>query len=555
MKGKTGSAGELTADTIYYNGVVIPMTGEATRGEAVAVAGEEILEVGSWEAVAKYRDEHTVMEDLTGAVLLPGFYDAHSHFGTVGLTAKYHVDLNSPPLGTMCCVEDYLQALRERAEQTPPGEPIFGSFYDETLIREMRPPTRWELDGVSTKHPIILDHVTSHNMTVNSLTLQLAGIDENTPDPPGGVIRRNEDGVPIGTLEENAVLIIWFHEAFHFLGTRSQLLEALEFASELYARKGVTTANEGSIADPELYQEALALGKLKIRAELWFAPEDLLSGKIPSDMGSSMITAGGAKLFQDGSLSCRTAHLTEPYLPEPSSAGRKGAEPDVGYPARTPEELNELVRRIYQAGFQVYAHCNGDAAIDAFLTAVERAAGSCDVPDARPVCVHAQTAREDQLLKMKELGMIPTFYVSNLYYVGDRFRELFLGEARAERCDPIGSAMKLGLPATMHTDAPVQPQDPLFLIWTAVNRRTAKGQLLGPEERLTPYQALCAVTSYPAYQNKEEARKGTIEKGKLADFVVLDRNPLEIDPMEIKNIQVLRTIVGNRTVYRARQVR
>lgn len=445
----------------------------------------------------------------------------------------------------MRCIRDYQEALAERAAGTPKGQPVLGTGYDGTTIDEMRHPTRYELDAVSTEHPVILNHVTAHSMTVNSLALKIIGIDETTPDPPGGVIHRDERGVPTGVLEESAVFSVWYNEKLNIFGTQEQQLEAFGYNSEIYAAAGVTTANEGSIANLEQYRRAVQLGKLKIRAALWFDPKTLKEAEAPLRSGSSMLTIGGGKTFQDGSINCYTAYLTKPYKTTPD-----GHSADYrGYPCMPAEQLAAQVAEVTEAGYNMFVHCNGDAAVDDVLAAYESVRRRLDDSRIRLTCIHAQTARLDQLETMKRLSVIPSFYVSNIYYTGDRFRDLFLGEERAAFADPIGTAMRMGLPATMHLDTPVQPQDPLLSMWSAVNRVTSGGSVLGAEERITPYQALLANTINAAYQNREEAEKGTIEPGKLADFVILDSDPMAVDPMEIKDIEVLKTIVGNRVVY------
>lgn len=534
---------EKQADTIYYNGIIIPMTGETDRADAVAVSGEQIIAVGTLDAVNETAGRRTEFEDLHGKVMLPGFYDGHSHFSTGGLTSLYYADLRSKPIGKMTCIKDYQHALREKAKSIPKGEPILGSGYDQTTIKEMRHPSRYELDQVSTEHPVILNHVTAHSMTVNSMALEIMGIDENTPDPDGGMIHRDENGIPTGLLEESAVFSVWYNKDFNIFGTQEEQMEAFAYNSRLYASVGVTTANEGSIANLQQYENALTNGKLHIRASLWFAPEVLVKDRPQSD--TSMLTIGGGKAFQDGSINCYTAYLTKPY-----TSVEKGMDAGYcGYPSMSPEKLDEIVGTVTDAGYNMYIHCNGDAAIDDVLQAYEHVRKRHPGEDIRLVCIHAQTVRMDQLEKMKKYDIIPSFYVSNLFYTGDRFRDIFLGEERTEFINPIGTAMKMGLPATMHLDTPVQPQNPLLSMWTAVNRMTAGGSMIGAEERITPYQALLANTYYPAYQNKEEGLKGTLEPGKLADFVILDQNPMDIDPMKIKDIEVLKTIVGNREVY------
>lgn len=535
----------IQADTLYKNGTIIPMTGEDHRLEAVAVRDGRIIGAGSQKALAGMVGPLTQVVDLGGHVMLPGFYDGHSHFSTAGLTSLYYVSLHSAPVGTMTCIDDYLDALRDRAKITPKGQPILASGYDDAGIKEMRHPTRKDLDKVSTQHPIVLNHITAHSMSVNSAALSIIGIDRHTPDPEGGAILRDEAGEPTGVLEETAVFYVWNDKTLNVFGTPDMQMAALEHNCMVYASKGITTANEGSIADLGMYQRALAGGHLKIRVSLWFDPQELLKHKDGLRSGSPRIHIGGAKAFQDGSPWLGTAFLSQPYKGTLSGTpkGHRGA------PNMPREKLGELVTAVHNAGFNMFIHCNGDAAIDDVLWAFEQAITANPRTDLRHVCIHAQTARPDQLEKMLALGVDPSFYLSSVYYFGEKMRNIFLGEARANRSNPIGSAMRLGLRASTHLDSPVQPQDPLLSIWAAVNRITHVGRELGCEECITPYQGLLANTLYPAWQNGEQDLKGTIEPGKYADFVVLEENPLTVDPMAIKNIDVITTIVGGEVVY------
>lgn len=537
----------LYADTIIKGGKIITMTGEDDTASWVAVQDGIIIDVGISSGYDRYIGPDTVVRDLEGQVMLPGFYDGHSHFSTGGLTALYYEDLRSKPIGTMTCIADYIKALKNRASITPEHKPVLGTGYDQTTISEMRHPTRHELDMVSTGRPVILNHVTAHIMAVNSKALEIMGINADTPDPEGGVIRRDKDGIPNGILEESAVFYVWNNKEFNIFGTFDEQMEAFAYNSHIYASHGVTTANEGSIANLQQYEEAVRRGKMKIRSVLWFAPKDLLSDTppIPSDDVKNMISVGGGKIFADGSVNTYTAWLTRPYhVKEPGMD-----EQFAGYPAISYDGLNDAVSQVTDRGYNMYIHCNGDAAIDECIKAYKKVRQKHPDDSLKLVLVHAQCARKDQLLEMQKYSITPSFYCSNVYYAGDRFRYIFLGPERAENCNPIGSAMDLGLLCTMHLDTPVQPQDPIMSIWAAVNRKTASGKTLGKDQCISVYQALLANTFYPAIQNSEGHIKGTIQKGKYADFVILDRDPLSTDPDDLINIQVMETLVGGQTVY------
>jgi predicted amidohydrolase YtcJ len=256
------------------------------------------------------------------------------------------------------------------------------------------------------------------------------------------------------------------------------------------------------------------------------------------------VHTSGVKIWQDGSLQGFTGFLTAPYQTQPE--GRSGY---AGYPARSREKLTEMVLNYHRAGYQIAIHANGDAAIDDVLFAIRAAQKELPRPDARHRIEHCQTPRDDQLDQMKELGITPSFFVGHVYYWGDRHRDIFLGQQRAARISPLASAASRGIRFTIHNDTPVTPVDPLLLVWCAVNRTTKDGRPLGPEQCISPFAALRAVTSDAAWQNFEESVKGTIEVGKLADFVILKDNPLTIDPSKIKDIQIVQTIVAGESRF------
>ena len=278
----------------------------------------------------------------------------------------------------------------------------------------------------------------------------------------------------------------------------------------------------GGAGVPDSREKAVALG----------GPEDRVS-------------VGAVKMLQDGSIQGYTGYLAAPYFRQP-----EGKQDFRGYARRGREELAALVMRYHRAGHQIAVHANGDAAIDDVLYAFEQAQRAFPGKDARHRIEHCQMAREDQLDKMKALGVTPSFFVGHVYYWGDRHREIFMGPERAARISPLESARRRGIRFTVHDDTPVTPVNPLLLVWGAVNRRTREGKVLGAEQRIGVVEALRAVTSDAAWQNFEERRKGSIEAGKLADFVVLDKDPLRVAPAALRDLVIVETVVGGKTVYR-----
>jgi predicted amidohydrolase YtcJ len=533
--------------TIYRGGDVVTLDAENGVVEALGVEGDRIAAVGSEASVRAWAGEDARLVELGGRALLPGFIDAHGHYPGAGIYV-HAADLNSPPIGGVEDLAGLLALLRARAEQTDPGDWVIGMSYDDTLLREARHPTRADLDLVSREHPVGAVHISGHLAAVNTRGLAALGIDRATPDPPGGKIRRDADGEATGVLEETAMEPVM--AGVLQPGIRGSLAIVAE-ANRRYLAAGVTTAQVG-YASPELANLVWLsrLGRIPLRLVIWPGAEwmdAVLAGEAELPHANPLwVRFGAVKLVADGSIQGYTAYLREPYHLAP------GDDPsERGYPRYPKEELLARVASYRAAGHQVAVHGNGDAAIDDILDALEAAQQGDPQLDARPVVIHAQMARPDQLERMQHLRVIPSFFALHTYYWGDRHRERFLGPERAARISPARTAQTLGVRFTLHCDTPVVPMDPLRLVWAAVNRRTTSGQELGPEERIDVASALRAVTLDAAFQHFEEDLKGSLEPGKLADLVILGRSPLAVPPDEIAGIPVLETIVGGETVWRS----
>ncbi len=533
--------------TAYVGGPVLTMDAESSIRSGLAVDGERIALVGDEDEIRLWAKKHGArVVELEGRALLPGFIDAHGHFPGAGLTAVF-VDLNSPPIGTVASIDDRVALLAARAAQTPAGEWIVGIGYDDTLLGERRHPSKRDLDRASTEHPIGVLHISGHLAVANSRGLEAMEISDDTPDPSGGVIRRDAaTGEPSGVLEETAM------QPLQPLLTPGALegWKIIGRAGELYLAQGVTTAQSGlttrrlmSILDWLSW-----LGVIPLRLVLWPDPaaaDALLAGEFAAPAWNpNRVRSGAVKLIADGSIQGYTGYLSRPYQVPP------GDDPDYrGYPRIPRDELIEQVGRYHAAGLQVAVHGNGDAAIDDILEAFERAQRENPRDDARHVVIHAQMTRPDQLDRMKALGLVPSFFSLHTFYWGDRHRKIFMGPERAARMSPARSALARGLRFTIHADAPVVPMEPLRLVWAAVNRRTRSDFVVGPDERLGVMQALRAVTIDAAWQHFEERDKGSLEPGKLADLVLLSRSPLD-DPAGIDRIEVVETVIGGHSVYR-----
>ena len=537
------------ATTVYINGDILTMNDTQPVAEALAVRQGEILAVGKREMVESVSGRDAVLKDLDGDTLLPGFIDSHGHISAV-MSFMAFENIASPPVGPVNSIADIQSLLSAKAEEVPAGEWIMAAGYDDSLLAEQRHPTKFDLDAVSTQHPIMAWHVSGHLMVCNSPCLELAGYTPDREDPEGGVIRRVEgSSEPNGVLEESAVYGIYFDLLpIHEVTTRLGLLQE---AQDYFARFGVTTVQDGAstLADLETLQTAARRGglMLDVVAYPFYRYAEALDGQFPfSQSYAKRFRVGGLKLGLDGSPQGKTAWLTEPYHVPPQGRGADYA----GYPIMKDEALNDYVADMYERNIPVIAHANGDAAMDQLIRAVSNANKLHGRADRRTVIIHAQTARDDQIDAFKAGGMLPSYFAAHTYFWGDWHRDSVLGPERGSRISPLASTLARGVPHTIHNDTPVVPPDMMRLVWAAVNRTTRSGLTLGEEQKISVEDALKAITINGAYQYFEEGSKGSLEPGKLADMVILSDNPLDVDPLTIKDIQVIETIKEGATVYR-----
>jgi predicted amidohydrolase YtcJ len=534
-----------SANVLYIGGPVLTMDPDNRVVDALYTEGDRIVAVGNAAQVRQLAASGARVVNLEGRALMPGFIDAHSHFPGSGLFAVIS-DLNSPPIGAVRSIEDVVAGLRERGKQTGAGKWVVGMGYDDSLLAEKRHPTRADLDRVATDRPVTAIHVSGHLAAVNSEGLKQLGYTRGTPDPANGRVRRDANGEPDGVLEEGPA------ERVMKLVIQPGAWDAIRIvrrANTDYLSAGVTTAQNGYARESDMVAVARAsrFGITPLRTILWPSYEvadHLLDGSFTFATRDPLwVRQGAVKIQADGSIQGYTANLREPYFKPP------GDDPSFrGYARMKKEELMERVVRYHRAGLQVAVHGNGDAAIDDVLDAFAAAQQAQPRPDARHIIVHAQMARDDQLDRMKTLGVIPSFFVLHTYYWADRHRDIFLGPERTARISPTRGAVDRGLRFTLHADTPVVPMNPLRIVWSAVNRRSTSGAVVGPEQRIDTMRALRAVTIDAAFQHFEENEKGSLEPGKLADLVILDRSPLD-DPEHIDEIRVLDTIIGGRSVY------
>ena len=541
------------ADSIYFGGDIVTVNDARPTAEAVAVKGEKILAVGSLDELTQSsKSETTQMIDLQGKTLLPGFIDPHSHFIN-GMAMEDQANVTAPPVGPASTAAEIVAELQRFAEakSKQPGDLILGYGYDDNMLPADHPLTRDDLDPAFPDNPVIVLHVSTHGAVLNTAALEKFGISAATETPPGGVIARKPGSMePTGLLMETAWIPL--HEQ---LPASSPELEPaqIKYAQDLYAAAGVTTAQDGATMAPqvEVLQRAADRGELFIDLISYPFIGDLekVLATHPADTFGSYhqhLKLGGCKILADGSPQGKTAFFTTPYL-----TGGPGGEQDwSGEPTFPQDTLDAMFKTCYDNGLQVIAHANGDAGIDAVLKGHESAiAGSAD-KDRRTVIIHSQFVRKDQLQKYADYKMIPSFYTEHTFFFGEAHIKN-RGLEQASFISPMKTAMAMGLKPTNHTDFSVVPIDQMMVVWSAVNRKLRSGEVLGPEERISPLDAIKAITINAAHQYFEEASKGSIEPGKLADLVILDKNPLKVDPDAIKDIKVMETIKQGRTIYKA----
>ncbi len=536
------------ADTIFAGDHIVTMEPGRPAVEAVAVRGETIVAAGARGDVMALRGDATRVVELGQRALLPGFIDTHGHFLAVGMTLDA-LALHPPPVGDVRTIDDIVRKIRAwiAERDIPPGEMVSGGGYDDSLLAENRHPTRFDLDRASTEHPIVLTHVSGHLRTANSLALRVAGVTGDTPDPPGGHIRRIAGtGEPDGVLEETAGGLV----GSSWLFRPTDDLEGLaRRAIDVYTSYGTTTIQDGATGGEMVRQLRAAAEREPFAADVAVFPrfrtlEDAERATLEADYRGGLRVAG-VKFSLDGSPQGRTAWVTEPY-----HEGPPGAPADYrAYGTLDPELYRAGAAHLIRRGVPILVHANGDAAIDLMLDGVEVAVAGIDPPpDHRAVIIHAQLMRADQLDRAAVLGAVPSFFSAHAFFWGDWHRRSF-GEARGNAISPVRWAIERGVRFTVHNDAPVVPPDIMRLVSITVNRRTRSGHVLGPEQRATVHEALHAVTLGAAYQYFEEDVKGSIAPGKQADLVVLETNPLTADPAELEHIRVVETFSRGRSVY------
>jgi hypothetical protein len=539
------------ADRIWSGGPILTMDDTNPRAEAVAEKDGEIIAVGSEAEVMKLKGKDTRIIDLGGRAMLPGFVDAHGHAFMIGIQAAA-ANLQPAPDGKVNDMEalesvltDWSKAYPERQERLGT---ILGFGYDDAQLKEQRHPTRDDLDKVSTDLPVLIIHQSGHLGVMNSKALELAGITAETKDPEGGKIRRKEgSNEPNGVLEEAA----FFGAALKQLSDldKEGAQELFVAGTELLASYGYTTGQEGRSTPNvvRIMEAASKAGRTKIDVVTY---PDVLVDKDMILKGQSReyknrFRIGGAKLTIDGSPQGFTALRDRPYYNPP-----EGYRADyAGYAAASADEVFDAVDWAFANDVQILTHSNGEGASDMLIAAIRTAEEKHGRADRRPVLIHGQFLRKDQVAAFDELDVFPSLFPMHTFYWGDWHRDRTVGPENADNISPTGWVRERGMMFSSHHDAPVAFPDSMRILDATVTRRTRSGDILGPDQRVDVMTALKAMTIWPAYQHFEENRKGSITLGKIADFVILSDDPTAVDPETLDTLKVMETVKEGESIF------
>ena len=548
---KSDAAKSELTQILYYGGDIITMDGDKPQYvEAVIVRDGKIIYTGDKTSAVNNFAGKTLEIDLKGKTMLPGFIDPHGHFMSAVLMVT-QVNVASPPMGTVTDIASMIKKLQDfKIEQgIKDGEWIVGWGYDQDLLAEKRHITKLDLDKAFPNNKVLIIHISMHGAVLNSKALEWAGVDENYETPKGGVVARLPGGnEPAGLLMEMAYLPV-----FDKLPQPSEdgMMDLMKDAQMQYVSNGYTHAVEGftHIKDMNTLKRAAKEGRffIDIASLPGFTEMDkwLNNPEYPFGEYNNRLKFQGGKFTLDGSPQGLTAFMAEPY----NVLGPNGEKNWVGNTSIPREELTKLAKIMVDNNIQIMFHANGDGAIEDAIYAIENAGIKAD-QDKRPVIIHSQFQKPEHLKKYADLGITPTYFTNHCFYWGDvHIRNV--GEKKASFISPIKSANELGIVTSNHTDFNVTLLDPFFVMWTSMKRETRSGKILGGDQVIDAYAALQQITTGPAFQFYEENRKGKIKKGMLADFVILDKNPLKVDNVdEVKDILVIETIKEGNSVYK-----
>ena len=543
--GTAEAADDQTPDLIVYNAKVYTVDSGRPRAEAFAVKSGRFLALGSSADMRALAGKSTQTYDAKQMTIVPGFIDCHNH--APGNVLVYEVLVGNPYVVEFVTIDSIVEKLRARARDTPPGTWVEGYFFDDTKVKDNRMLDIHDLDKVSKDHPVAVHHRGGHTSFYNSKAFELADVNKQTPNPPGGTFDRDANGDLNGRVTDRATAAfsrVGKRQTFSPEQTLQRNRDGLSHISKQFVRYGVTSVHhEGG--DLFALQQVRARGDLKHRVSYEAngkVLEAMIAGGIETGFGDEWIRFGATSEHTvDGSFSERTMALSIPY---------PGMQPPYkGNVTETQDALNAWIERVHRAGIQVNCHANGDVAIDMTLTAFERAQRLAPRADARPKITHCTLINDDLVRRMKALGVVPAAFTSYAYYNSDKFH--FYGEELMKRCMAYRTFLDAGIVAAAGSDFSPGPFDPRMAIQGMVTRTGWNGETWGANQRVSVEEALRINTINGAYNSHEEGIKGSITAGKLADFVVLSDDPHTIAQEKIKDIEVVRTVVGGSTAYQA----
>ncbi len=523
---------------IYFNGPILTVDQHDNVAEAVVTRGKHIVYVGPLEGAKECAGPGAEEMDLKGRALAPGFIDSHIHLGQIGM-GRMSADCRKAT-----CIRDVVELIRAEAAKTPKGEWVRGWGLNEAKLAEKRLPTCHELDEATREHPVMITRACYHVSVNNSMALRQGGIDDHTPSPEGGLIEK-ADGHVTGVLKESA------HNQLLKIAMPSEemLEEALSQASEELVKQGITSVHvAGCYGYPQMraMQRGVRNGKIKNRIYAILFTfidceqfiEDYMKCGIVTGFGDERFRIGPAKLMIDGSTSAPTAAMFEPYESRPG---------DTGILCYTPEQVEAMMIKANRAGYQCTVHAVGDRAVDVMVTAIEKALADTPREDHRHRIEHCGFINEELAERIRKLGIVVVPQPGFFYEFGDGYVVNY--GKRIDSMFPCRTWFDKGVVAAGSSDCPVTYSDPLFGIYEAVNRVTISGQRVSQSQRISVKEALRMYTYNGAYASFEEKLKGSIEVGKLADLVILSRDPYETPDEELKDIRVERTVLDGEDVY------
>jgi predicted amidohydrolase YtcJ len=524
-------------DYVVLNARVLTLDNNMPRAEAFAVKGDRFVAVGTTSDIRNLASSRTEIIDAEGMTITPGFIDAHSHPAGAGVNelVQVNADLRS--------VSAIAGALRARADATPQGQWIRAFKYDDTKLSEGRPINRFDIDALVPDHPVAISHRGGHTSVYNSMALAMAGVTSETPDPPGGRFYRDSNGALTGLVAGPARSV--FNSLIPSDSTREQRKDGVKLITELMTKSGLTSVHQtgASRNDMLAYQDARAEGNMRFRMYLFPRGQlfnDLVNAGVRSGMGDEVFRIGAVKFTADGSASERTMRMSTPF---------EGRPDDYGLLYMTEEEIHESVENAHRNDFQVAIHANGDVTIEMVLNAYQRVQELWPRKNPRHRIEHCSLVNPELLTRIKNLGVIPAPFYTYIHYHGNKWVEY--GEEKMRWMFAHRSFLDYGIPVAPASDYTPGPYEPMMAIQSMVTRKDFDGRIWGPNQRITIDEALRICTMNGAYASFEEDIKGSISVGKLADFVILADDPHDVDPDEIKNIEIVRTVVGGITMYGA----